>query len=192
MHIGCCRIDELVSALSKQNDNLAAAVTELTQAKLRIIAEIIERNRGGIKGAHGFIAEASETSFGNAAKLINGLKACYKWVNDNGPTDMVRDGVNIQQKFVQGDHLWGLTKVQEHLQKYPDFIKQGGKYQIPADFYEKVKKLMEMSPEEASRLQSGNGDGLTYTQWKKVQDFFQNSGISPNDIKVSIRTMWIL
>ena len=32
------RIDELVSALSKQNDNLAAAVTELTQAKLRIIA----------------------------------------------------------------------------------------------------------------------------------------------------------
>lgn len=71
------RIDELVSALSKQNDNLAAAVTELTQAKLRIIAEIIERNRGGIKGAHGFIAEASETSFGNAAKLINGLKACY-------------------------------------------------------------------------------------------------------------------
>ena len=28
------RIDDLVSALSKQDDNLAAAVTELTQAKL--------------------------------------------------------------------------------------------------------------------------------------------------------------
>jgi len=32
-------------------------------------------------------------------------------------------------------------------------------------------------------LQSGNGDGFTYTQWKKVQDFFQNSGVSPNDIE---------
>ena len=177
------RIDDLVSALSKQDDNLAAAVTELTQAKLTIVAEIIERNRGGIKGAHGFIAEASVTSFGNAEKLIDGLKSCYEWVNDNGPTDMVRDGVNIQQKFVQGDNLWGLTKVQEHLQKYPDFIKQGGKYQIPADFYEKVKTLLDMSPEEANRLQSGNGDGFTYTQWKKVQDFFQSSGVSPNDIE---------
>ena len=98
-------------------------------------------------------------------------------------TGMVRDGVNIQQKFVHGDHLWGLTKVQEHLQKYPDFIKQGGKYQIPADFYEKVKRLLNMPPEEASRLQSGNGDGFTYSQWNKVQDFFRNSGISPNDIE---------
>ena len=79
--------------------------------------------------------------------------------------------------------MWGLTRVQEHLQKYPDFIKQGGKYQIPADFYDKVKTLLDMSLEEASRLQSGNGDGFTYTQWKKVQDFFQNSGVSPNDIE---------
>lgn len=107
-----------------------------------------------------------------AEKLIDGLKSCYEWVNDNGPTDMVRDGVNIQQKFVQGDNLWGLTKVQEHLQKYPDFIKQGGKYQIPADFYEKVKTLLDMSPEEASRLQSGNGDGFTYTQWEKSSRLF--------------------
>lgn len=177
------RISNLIESLSKQDENLSAAVTELTQAKLTIIAEIIERNRGGIKGAHGFIAEASVTSFGNAEKLIDGLKACYEWVNDNGPTDMVRDGVNIQQKFVQGDHLWGLTKIQEHLQKYPDFIRQGGKYQIPADFYKQVKTLLDMSPEEAGKLQSGNSDGLTYTQWKKVQEFFQTSGISPDDIE---------
>ena len=177
------RIDELVAALSKQDENLSAAVAELMQAKLQIIEEIIERNRGGIKGAHGFIAEAEVTSFGNAEKLIDGLKACYKWVNDNGPTDMVRDGINIQQKFVQGDRLWGLTKIQEHLQKYPDFIKQGGKYQIPDDFYKKIKTLLEMPQEEASKLPSGSTDGLTYTQWKKVHDFFQNSGITPDDIE---------
>lgn len=177
------RIDELVAALSKQDENLSAAVAELMQAKLQIIEEIIERNRGGIKGAHGFIAEAEVTSFGNAEKLIDGLKACYKWVNDNGPTDMVRDGINIQQKFVQGDRLWGLTKIQEHLQKYPDFIKQGGKYQIPDDFYKKIKTLLEMSQEEASKLPSESTDDLTYTQWKKVHDFFQNSGITPDNIE---------
>lgn len=179
------RLDELISKLAEQDENLAAAISELTHAKLSIISEIIMRNRGGTTGVHGFIAEAEEAGFGNAENLIDGLKKCYEWLNDNGPADLVRDGINIQQKFVQGDGLWGLTKIQEHLNRYPDFIKNGGKYQIPADFYEKIKTLLNMSPEEASRLQNRNADGLTYRQWAKVQEFFRSSGVSPDDLEPS-------
>lgn len=95
------RIDELVRALFEQDINLEQALAELQKMKANI-QKLIESNRGGDKGIHGFIAEAAEVGIENAEKLIRGLKASCFWVNDNNPqVDIQRENVPIQLKFVQ-------------------------------------------------------------------------------------------
>lgn len=183
-HLNKLRLDSLLHNLAKQDLNLKAALEILQDAKSTIAEEIIDRNRGGSKGMHGFIAEVLEVAFGNADSVIGGNQPNHIWINDNGPVDFIRDGTMLQQKFVQSDNLWGLSHIAEHLSKYPDFIKDGGKYQIPKDFYEIVQKLAAMSPDEARTLTS-NSDGLSYSNWKKIQEFFKNSGIRPSDIEPS-------
>lgn len=49
----------------------------------------------------------------------------YEWINDNGSADILRKGVQIQQKFVvAGNHL-SLQVITQHFNKYPDFLNQG-------------------------------------------------------------------
>ena len=103
---------------------------------------------------HGFIAEVAECGIGNARSQIEGNAPVYKWINDNGPEDLRRGAVLIQQKFVQsGNHL-SLQAIQQHLQTYPDFLKNGGVYQIPADHYEKIQWLLSISEKEANKIKT--------------------------------------
>ena len=115
------RLNELLEKLAAQDINLEQALAELQKMKVNI-ADLIASNRGGGKGMHGFLAEAAETGIENARNLVKGLDAACKWVNDNGPADLLRDGVEIQQKFVRTGGHFGLEAVKEHLKKYPDFI----------------------------------------------------------------------
>ena len=118
--------------------------TDMIDRTLKIIENDIVNNgkgRGGQKGMHGFIAEVAECGIGNARSQIAGKAPVYEWINDNGPEDLKRAGILIQQKFVQaGNHL-SLQAIQKHLEKYPSFIKNGGVYQIPADHYQKIEWL---------------------------------------------------
>lgn len=168
------RIDTMLQDFLKQDLNLESALFSLSNAKTRIVEEIIERNRGGTKGMHGYIAEAWEVGIGNARKLIYGEAANHIWVNNNKASDIIRDGIDIQQKFVQAGNHWGLEAIKEHLKTYPDYVKNGGKYQIPKDFYEKLLTLYNMSEEEAAKLVSSDPNSpFTYTKWKWVQKFFK-------------------
>ena len=122
------RLDRLTEALSTQSANLAAAMNTIETAFATIKDDIIIRNRGGDKGMHGFIAEIAECGIGNARQEIKGDAPIYVWLNDNGPVDLQRGAEYIQQKFVQsGGHL-SLQAVAQHMQKYPDFLSEGGKY----------------------------------------------------------------
>ena len=94
------RIDNLLGSFARQDENLRDAITSVDEAMRRIDLEIVATNRGGYKGMHGFIAEIAEVGIGNARERIIGKDAVYQWVNDNGPVDMMRDGIEIQQKFV--------------------------------------------------------------------------------------------
>ena len=47
---------------------------------------------------HGFIAEVAECGIGNAREQILGEAPKYVWINDNGPSDFVRDGIEITAK----------------------------------------------------------------------------------------------
>lgn len=175
------RLTELLEKIAAQDINLESALAELGKAKEIIAEEIVNRNRGGVKGMHGFIAEILEVAFENAESLADGQAATTSWINNNGPADIQRGNILIQQKFVQKN--FSLDAIKEHLGQYSDFLDNGDKYQVPKDFYEKIKTLWEMSPEDASRLTSNNEDGLTYSAWKKVQSFFSDGKVSFDDLE---------
>lgn len=180
------RLDRLQKDLKQETTNFKEAIKAIEDARCKINWEIIGHNRGGTKGVHGYIAEAAQCGVGNARKLILGEKAGYEWVNDNGPVDLRRDGIEIQQKFVQADGRYSLGAAAKHLEKYPDFLKSHGKYQVPKDFYEKIKSLLEMPEKEAGKLPNHSRDGeLSYGDWKKIHEFFDQGDISFSDIEPS-------
>ncbi len=171
------RINELLKGLSQQDINLDNALRELGELK-ESVSRLLQTNRGGITGIHGFIAERMQVYFENAKSLAEGAGKGYFLLDDNGPVDYIGNGIDYQQKFV-AKHL-SLDAVKGHLEKYPDYIKNGGKYQIPKDDYERLKYLFELPEEEGKKLA-----GEDYTLWKYVRDFFQNKDISFSDIEPS-------
>lgn len=179
------RTNELVEALRQQNINLTDALEVLNNLKSDV-DYLISSNRGGEKGIHGFIAEVTECDFSNARMLIEGLQANCDWINDNGPADLFKEGIKIQQKFVKSGGHFGLEAIREHLNDYPDFINNGGKYQIPSDFYEKVKKVSNMTQEELKKLSNSKNADITYRQAKWIKEFFDETGVTIDDIEPSL------
>ena len=174
------RLNELLAKLTSQNMNLEQALAELQKMKVNIAA-LIENNRGGAKGMHGFIAETAEVGIENARNLIKGLDAVCEWINNNGPADILRNGTEIQQKFVRSGGHFGLEAVIAHLEQYPDFIRNGGKYQIPKDFYDDLQRILALSQEEAAKESTS-----TYQLWKWIHTFFEETGVSPSDLEPAV------
>lgn len=179
------RIDRLFTALGQQDSNLQKAMESIRGAH-QDIRDLIVSNRGSYKGLHGFIAEAAEVGIGNAKENIKGKANIYEWLNDNGPSDLKRGATLIQQKFVASGGSFSLSAVEKHLAKYPDYLKNGEKYQIPKDHYESIKYLLSLSKDEADKL-SRSGDGFSPAQWKAVHEFFENNpDVSMKDIEPSL------
>lgn len=171
------RIDALLEKLCSQEINLENALKELGDLK-KSIAGLIKTNRGGDKGIHGFIGERMQVSVENAKKLIDGLEREYHLVDDNGPVDYIKNGIPIQQKARQAN--LGLNAIREHLEKYPDFLRKGGIYEIPKDYYERLKKIWNLSVEDAKKLDNRSGD---YKLWKSIQQFEKDTGITIDQIE---------
>ena len=180
------RIDRLIESLRNEQFNFDSAIETINKT-LEIIGNDIVNNgegRGGIYGMHGFIAEVAECGIGNAKEQIEGKIPIYEWINDNGPADIKRGTDYIQQKFVNsGNHL-SLQAIIKHFQTYPDFLQNGGVYQIPSDHYERIKWLLSISEEQANKMPTSNGD-FSLKQWKEVHEFFNNSGIDFDSIEPS-------
>ena len=178
------RLDSLFKALNAQDTNLEKAIGTIDATFNTIKNDIIIRNRGGFKGMHGFIAEIAECGIGNARQEILGKAPQYVWINDNGPADLARDGILIQQKFVNfGNHL-SLQAIKQHFDAYPQFLSQGGKYQIPEDHYNKICYLLSIPKESANKMPTSSG-GFSLKQWQEVQDFFNSGDIKLSDIEPS-------
>lgn len=184
-HLNQLRLDNLLSALGRQDMNLHDALASIDGAIQKIDLEVVAANRGGVKGMHGFIAEVAEVGVGNARSQILGEDAVYQWVNDNGPVDLIRGGVEIQQKFVLAGGRLGLGAIAEHLERYPDFVKNGGTYQIPRDHFEIIQKLHAMPPEEARKFLTRSGDGPSLRDWERVQDFFGQGSMGIDSLEPS-------
>lgn len=180
------RIEKVFAALQQQDINLKNAMDSINST-LNIVHDLIRSNRGGEKGLHGFIAEISEVGIGNARENIKGNSNIYEWINNNSPSDLLRGTTEIQQKFYISGGDFSLGAVAKHLSKYPDYLSNGSKYQIPKDQYESIKQLYKLSEKEAYKTLSNSGDGLTINQWKKVHNFFDNNkDITFDDLEPSL------
>lgn len=150
------RLSKLVEALARQDLRLEDALEQLDICRERIVSEVIERGagRGGPRGAKGFIAERLDVYIENARSAIRGAEKAYKLMDDNGAMDYARLVNNvltgIQQKFDM--RRFGVEAIKRHHETYPDFVRQGGIYRIPADFYAELKRLSSVPVEEAQSL----------------------------------------
>ncbi|WP_043655665.1 hypothetical protein [Nocardia thailandica] len=170
------RIDTLLSTLDRQDTHLRDALTSVDEAVRKIDLEVVATNRGGLHGMHGFIAEIAEVGIGNARGQVLGHEPAYRWVNDNGPVDLLRGTVEIQQKFVAAGGRYSLGAIAEHLRKYPEYVRNGGRYQIPRDHFEMIQRLRALSPEEANKL-ARTGEGPSLRDWQRVQVFFRDNSV---------------
>ncbi len=178
------RMESVAEGLRNQQNNWYEASRVLNDTITTIDKEIIQNRRGGLDGMHGFIAEVSECGIGNARELVEGRMPIYEWINDNGPADLLKAGIPIQEKFVsQGNHL-SLQAVSNHLEKYPFFLKEGGKYYIPRDHYEKIQYLLSIPKETANKMPTSTGE-FSLKQWKEVHEFFEKGNIKLDDIEPS-------
>lgn len=180
------RLDRLMEALRKEELNLNEAMSTISETLKTISRDIVNngKGRGGQYGMHGFIAEVAECGIGNAREQIEGKAPIYEWINDNGPEDLRRGATLIQQKFVNsGGHL-SLQAIRMHLKDYPDFLDNGGVYQIPEDHYEKIKWLLSISEKEANKMSTSTG-GFSMKQWREVHDFFGNGDIPLDKVEPS-------
>lgn len=175
------RLDYLTVFMQQQDKNLADALEDISSA-MEDIHNLIESNRGGVSGIHGFIAEVAEVGIGNARQNIVGNPDNYIWSNDNGAVDLIRNGIEIQQKFYQSG--LSLGAIAAHLEKYPDFIKNGGKYQIPKDQYEQIKYLLSVTRDQANKMSTSDGT-FSLKQWKAVNEFFEKGEIKFKDVEPS-------
>ena len=179
------RINRMDALLKNQSGNLREAMKTIKESFSQIQETIIDRNRGGDKGMHGFIAEAAECGIGNARQKIIGKAAVYKWINDNSPDDLRRGLEHIQQKFVQsGGHL-SLEAVKMHLQLYPQYLEDGYKYQIPKDHYDKIMEYLKIPEKTANKMATSTGD-FSLRQWKEVHAFFEKNHVDPSKLEPSI------
>lgn len=183
-YLNSVRLETLSRTLNAQDANLEKAISTIDDTLNTIKDEIIIRNRGGEKGMHGFIAVIAECGIGNARREIAGKAPNYIWVNDNGPADLIRDGIEIQQKFVNaGNHL-SLQAIKQHFEAYPWFLSTGRKYQIPQDHYEKIMYLLSIPEEQAYKMPTSNSE-FSLKQWKEVHSFFEQGDIRVSDIEPS-------
>lgn len=168
------RLDKLLQRWTEISNRQGNATAEIEALRTDIV-KLIDSNRGGIKGVHGFIGERVQVVFCNARAIIQGNAPLYYLVDDNGMTDYLRGNVPIQQKACISDRALGLTHVLEHANKYPSFLDQNGVYQIPKEFYKMYVRYIGMSKEAAGRLLKDE-----YRMWCRVQSFHN---VAPN-IKV--------
>ena len=192
------RLDKLVESLkaigqaqaeqiAQQATNFSNALSSIDKA-LEDVNHIIETNRGGEKGLHGYISESAQVGVGNARSQIFGGKAIFEWVDNNGQWDITRkiaeNGINtpIQMKFVQSN--LSLGALLEHLEKYPDSLELGGKYQIPKDFYDKIQTYINTPASVANKLPTSNGE-FNLAEWKYVHEFVKANKIPLDRIEPS-------
>ena len=178
------RLEILIDRLNQQDINLEESLNELNEIKKFI--EDAEHILGNASTKHGEIAEVMQVRIANARRLIKGLARnhSFEGVGRTAPEDYMRNGKQVQSKFYNGlrNTLFGKHALAEHLEKYRDFTKNGGSYDIPKDQYEEMVDLLNKyhtDPKQLSRSE--------YNLAKKMDEFLKSKGLElGKDIKPSV------
>lgn len=178
------RINELLRALDAQDISLEQALAELQ--KLKDFIGDPEHILGNAATKHGEIAENAQVYISNARKLIEGLAKEYSFegVGRTAPEDYLRNGQPIQSKFYTGAAGNNTFRaIKEHLEKYPDFIQNGGKYEIPKDQYEKIIELLNKKSSELSRSEATLVKAIR--EWEKANSISFSDKVNPSVVNYS-------
>ena len=166
------RIEALIQALKDQDISLEQALSELQKLKDFIgdPAHILGKDTT----KHGEIAENVQVYISNARRLIEGLDREYSFdgVSRTAPEDYLKRAQQVQSKFLNGlertlNGNGGADGILQHLRKYPDFVENGGTYDIPKDQYEEMIRLLD--------LRKTNPSALSKQDWRVLRaiDFFE-------------------
>lgn len=158
------RLEDLRIALELQDLSLDQSIEYIEACKHFIYDEIINcgLGRGGENGMHGFIAEGLEVFIGNAKRVVQGEDANFFLDNDNGVADFHIGDLAYQSKFSM--RYLSIDAVIDHARKYPEFVRDGGRYSIPSDFYKRICELQGVPESEI-----GNLTLVERNLWKKIQ-----------------------
>lgn len=168
------RLDTLVERLLLQNCNLKDALSELAELKAFIgdPAHIL----GSAATKHGEIAEHMQVNISNARRAVQGLSKEYTFegVGRTAPEDYLKNGQQVQSKFYNGlkQTFFNNHGLEDHLKTYPDFIKNGGSYDIPKDQYWKMVDLLDKYKNSPSELSKGD-----YGLAKKLDEYLKANGL---------------
>lgn len=168
------RLDNLIERLNQQDINLEDALNEL--AKLKEFLSDPSHILGSDATKHGEIAEHMQVNFQNARRAIQGLAKEYTFdgVGRTAPEDYLKNGQQIQSKFYNGlkQTLFNKHGLLEHMETYPNFVNDGGSYDIPKDQYEKMLELLDKYKNNPSELSASD-----FNLAKKIDEFLKNKGL---------------
>lgn len=168
------RLNELVEKLNQQDINLEEALKELDEIK-KFLGNP-EHILGSPLTKHGEIAEHMQVNFANARRAIQGLSKNHTFdgVGRTAPEDYIRDGQQIQSKFYNGlrNTFFGNHALSEHIETYPDFVKNGGSYDIPKDQYDQMIELLDMYKNNRSKMSKAD-----YNLAKKIDVFLKENNL---------------
>lgn len=153
-HIVQMEAEQLAHALKMQEINLNAAIDGINA--LRNFISDPSHILGSQTTKHGEIAEACEVFIGNALEQIKGGKPIYIWLNGAerfAPADYLLNGAEIQSKYINGAAAT-VNHIKKHLEKYQDFLANGGHYHIPKDRYMEITKLLAKKSSELQGSQT--------------------------------------
>ena len=164
-HLVDARLAELQQSLDAQDLNLEQSLELIRECRQHIYEDVIEngKGRGGEDGMHGFIAEWLEVYVGNAKRVVTGELGDMVLNNDNGVADYHIAEVAYQSKFSL--KYLSLDALLDHARKNPEFVREGGQYTIPADFYDRLREINSMSEEDLGAIVS-----TERTLWRKIQE----------------------
>ncbi len=178
------RLNTLIDRLRQQDVNLEDALSELADLKAFIgdPAHIL----GSEATKHGEIAEHMQVNISNARRAIRGLSKEYTFegVGRTAPADYLKNGQEIQSKFQNGlkNTFFRKNGLADHLKKYPDYVKNGGAYDIPKDQYQQMVDLLDKYRNSPSKL-SGKEPELA----KKLDEYLRENGLEiGKDIKPAV------
>lgn len=173
-YLNQCRWNELVERLSLQDANLENALKEL--AELKSFIGDPSHILGSSLTKHGEIAEHMQVNISNARNAIVGLERTYTFegVGRTAPEDYLNNGLQIQSKFYNGlrKTLFGSHGLSDHLKTYPDFVSNGGSYDIPKDQFDEMKRILDLYKNNRSQLSS-----TEFTLAKEIDAFLESSGL---------------
>lgn len=177
------RINEFLRALDTEDISLEQAMLELQ--KLKDFIGSPNSILGNSATKHGEIAENVQVYVSNARRLIEGLSKEYSFegVGRTVPEDYLKNGHQVQSKFLNGlkstlNGNGNADGILQHLKKYPDFVKNGGTYDIPKDQYDKMIRLLDLKESSPSALQKSDWSIL-----RAIDSFEKESGL---DVRVNL------